>query len=54
MDLATKTTAELKQIEATAKAELEKGRAEGRSEMSTVMRTRYRVLGAAVAALANR
>lgn len=54
MDYAKKSITELKQIAATAHAELEKGRAAGLSEMSTVMRTRYRVLGAVEAALAGR
>lgn len=54
MTYAAKSPAELKQIAENAKAEIEKGRAEGRSEMSTVMRARYRVLGAVSAELAKR
>lgn len=54
MDYATKSTDELKQIAETAKVELAKGRAEGRDEMSPVMRARYRVLGAVSAELAKR
>lgn len=54
MDYATKSIAELKQIAETAKADLAKGRTEGRSEMSNVMRARYRVLGAVSAELTKR